>query len=219
MTGLLSNDPLDWNGYISQLPLRSKIVFLAMLSHKISTALHSRWARNITGYHYKPAAVLMPIQERDDGDYLILTRRAEHLSRHSGQIAFPGGRVDSGDAGHMEAALRESQEEIGLDPAHVKVLGRMDQVMAAYNYVVTPFVGLIPPAYDFRPDPAETAEVFAVPIGALLEPQNVSLADHGWSNGATVYHFQYRQWDIWGATANMIVQFLDLVYGYKAAKN
>jgi 8-oxo-dGTP pyrophosphatase MutT (NUDIX family) len=186
-----------------------------MVAHKISAALQCRLPTNITGDYCKPAAVLMPVQERAEGDYLVLTKRAEHLSRHSGQIAFPGGCVDSCDDGEMAAALRESQEEIGLDPAHVKVLGRMDQVRAAYGYVVTPFVGLIPPAYDFRLDPRETAEVFAVPIDVLLEPQNVSLADHGWSNGATVFHFHYRQWDIWGATANMIVQFLDLVYGYK----
>ena len=74
----------------------------------------------------------MPIQERDDGDYLVLTKRAEHLNRHRGQIAFPGGRIDAGDAGELEAALRESEEEIGLDPSHVKILGRIDQVMAAY---------------------------------------------------------------------------------------
>jgi 8-oxo-dGTP pyrophosphatase MutT (NUDIX family) len=190
-----------------------------MVAKKISAALGSRSPRNITGDHYRPAAVLMPIQECQDGDYLVLTRRAETLSRHSGQIAFPGGCVDACDAGHMEAALRECQEEIGLHPRDVQVLGRMDQVMAAYGYVVTPFVGLIPPSYEFCLDPAETAEIFSVPIDALLDPENVSLADHGWSNGATVFHFQYRHWDIWGATANMIVQFLDLVYGYKAAQS
>jgi 8-oxo-dGTP pyrophosphatase MutT (NUDIX family) len=190
-----------------------------MVAKIILTALQSRAPRNISGSHYKPAAVLMPIQERGDGDYLVLTKRAEHLNRHRGQIAFPGGGVDAGDAGELETALRESQEEIGLDPRHVKVLGRIDQVKAAYGYVVTPFVGLIPPAYEFRPNPAETAAVFAVPIEALLEPDNLSLADHGWSNGATVYHFHYGHWDIWGATANMIVQFLDLVYGYKVSKD
>jgi 8-oxo-dGTP pyrophosphatase MutT (NUDIX family) len=190
-----------------------------MVANRISTALQSRSPRDISGSFFKPAAVLMPVQERDDGDYLVLTKRAEHLSRHRGQIAFPGGRVDASDAGELEAALRESQEEIGLDPSNVRILGRIDQVMAAYGYVVTPFVGLIPPAYDFRPNPAETAAVFSVPIEALLEPKNVSLADHGWSNGATVYHFHYGHWDIWGATANMIVQFLDLVYGYRVPKD
>ncbi len=189
-----------------------------MVAKKISTALRSRAFNDIPGSHYKPAAVLMPVQERQDGDHIVLTKRADHLSRHRGQIAFPGGRVDASDAGDLEAALRESQEEIGLDPAQVKVLGRMDQVMAAYGYVVTPFVGMVPPDYEFRPNPAETAAVFSVPIDVLLEPKNVSLADHGWSNGATVYHFQYKQWDIWGATANMIVQFLDVVYGYRVPK-
>ena len=88
-----------------------------MVANRISLALQSRLPRNITGNYHTPAAVLMPIQERDDGDYLVLTKRAEHLNRHSGQIAFPGGRIDAGDSGALAAALRESQEEIGLDPA------------------------------------------------------------------------------------------------------
>ena len=116
-----------------------------MVADKIASVLQSRSPRNLRGDHYKLAAVLMPIQEREDGDHLVLTKRAEQLNHHRGQIAFPGGRVDADDRGELEAALRESYEEIGIDPTHVRVLGRLDQVTAAYDFIVTPFVGVIPP--------------------------------------------------------------------------
>jgi len=189
-----------------------------MVADKIATVLQSRAPKDLKGRRYKPAAVLMPIQERDDGDYLVLTKRAEQLSHHRGQVAFPGGRVDAGDRGELAAALRESHEEIGIDPSHVRVLGRLDQVTAAYDFVVTPFVGIIPAPYEFRLNLVETAAVFSVPIAALLEPKSVTIADHLSSHGEPVYHFYFDGWDIWGATARIIVQFLELVYGYQIKK-
>jgi len=186
-----------------------------MVADKIASVLKSRSPKDLTHLRYKLAAVLMPIQEREDGAYLVLTKRAEDLNHHRGQVAFPGGRVDPDDRDELQAALREAQEEIGIDPAHVRVLGRLDQVTAAYDFVVTPFVGIIPAAYEFRLNPLETAAVFAVPVAALLEPNCVTIADHLSSHGEPVYHFYYDDWDIWGATARMIVQFLDLVYGYQ----
>jgi len=192
--------------------------FFAMVADRIADLLQSREAKNLSGDHYKLAAVLMPIQERDDGDYLVLTKRAEQLNHHRGQVAFPGGRVDPGDRDELEAALRESYEEIGIDPSDVRVLGRLDQVTAAYDFVVTPFIGVIPPVYEFRLNPAETDAVFSVPIAALLDPQCVEIADHLSSRGEPVYHFYCNGWDIWGATARIIVQFLDLFYGYQIRK-
>jgi 8-oxo-dGTP pyrophosphatase MutT (NUDIX family) len=186
-----------------------------MVSDKIATILKSRIPQNIVGPRYKPAAVLMPIQEREDGDYLVLTKRAEDLNHHRGQVAFPGGRVDVNDRGELESALRESHEEIGIDPSHVRVLGRLDQVTAAADFVVTPFVGIIPAVYEFHLNPIETAAVVSVPIAALMEPQAVKVADYLSSHGEPVYHFYFNGWDIWGATARIIVQFLDLVYGYQ----
>jgi 8-oxo-dGTP pyrophosphatase MutT (NUDIX family) len=190
-------------------------IFFNMVADRIATVLQSHSPKNLSGDHYKLAAVLMPIQEREDGDHLVLTKRAEHLNHHRGQVAFPGGRVDPGDCGELAAALRESHEEIGIDPAHVRVLGRLDQVTAAYDFVVTPFVGVIPPFYEFCLNPAETDAVFSVPIASLLEPKCVVIADHLSSHGEPVYHFYCNGWDIWGATARIIVQFLDLVYGYQ----
>lgn len=189
-----------------------------MIRDRITVALRSRSPRNLLGAQYKSAAVLMPIQIRQDGEYFVLTKRADQLNHHRGQVAFPGGRVDVNDQGDLAAALRESNEEIGIDPADVQVLGRLDQVTAAYDFVVTPFVGLIPASYQFRVNPEETAAVFTIPIAALLDPSHVTVADRLSSHGESVYHFYIDGWDIWGATARMIVQFLELVYGYRIDK-
>ena len=189
-----------------------------MVAEKIATALKSRSSRTITGDHFKPAAVLIPIQEKQDGDYLVLTQRADHLNHHSGQIAFPGGRVDDSDAGEIAAALRESHEEIGIHPSDVRILGKLDQIDAAYGYRVTPIVGVIPAHYEFRLNPAETAAVSAVPIAALLEPANFVVDDYLSPRGQPSYHFYVNGWDVWGVTARIIVQFLEIVYDFKVQR-
>jgi 8-oxo-dGTP pyrophosphatase MutT (NUDIX family) len=179
--------------------------------------LQARQPKVILRDDSKPAAVLVPVQETDQGDCVVLTQRAPMLSFHRGQVAFPGGRVDPEDAGPQDAALRESWEEIGLHPRDVRVLGQLDQVTASSNHVVTPFVGLIPFPYEFRLNPAETTAVFTVPISALMErgcfSEETSDARRHWG---PVYHFRYQQWDIWGATAGIVKQFLELGYGFKA---
>ena len=177
--------------------------------------LRTRRPKAIAGDDFRSAAVLAPIQERPDGDYLILTLRAKNLSSHSGQVAFPGGSVDPDDAGAVATALRETQEEIGVDPGHVRILGQLDQVFAGYNFLVTPFVGLIPYPYEFRPDPRETAVVFSVPVAALLKQDALTLDYRLSRRSEPIYHFQYDEWDIWGATARMVKQLLELVYGYE----
>ena len=182
---------------------------------KVLTALRSREPKTLNGEHFKPAAVLVPIQEKKDGHHIVLTRRALGLNSHGGQIAFPGGRLDPTDAGPLEAALRESQEEVGIDPRDVRVLGQLDQVTAAANFLVTPFVGRIPFPYDFSLNPSETTEVFSVPVSALLKADIMSVDTTQKSASRPVYHFQYRHWDIWGATAKVIKQLLELAYEHK----
>ena len=186
-----------------------------MVADKIASVLQARVPQIIPGSHFKPAAVLVAIQEREDDDYLVLTKRSEQLNHHRGQVAFPGGRLDRGDSDALQAALRESREEIGIDPSHVRILGRLDQVTAAYDFVVTPFVGVIPSAYEFRLNPFETEAVFFVPIAALLEPRSLTIAERLSTHGEPIYHFYIDGWDIWGATARIIVQFLELIYGYQ----
>lgn len=190
-----------------------------MVAEKIVEALKSRKPEVIAGNGHKPAAVLIPIQERSDGDYLVLTKRADHLSTHSGQIAFPGGRVDPRDAGVTETALRECYEEIGIGPECVSVLGRLDEFTAGYGLVVTPVVGVIPAHCEFRLDPAETTAVASVPIELLMQQPNFAQDVQLSPGGHPSYHFYVNGWDVWGVTARIIVQFLELAYNFKIARS
>lgn len=186
-----------------------------MVAEKIVQALQARSPQEIAGNGHKPAAVLIPIQERQDDDYLVLTKRADHLRTHKGQIAFPGGRVDPHDVDVIETALRECHEEIGIGPECVRILGRLDQFTAGYGLVVTPVVGVIPAHCEFRIDPAETTAVASMPIRSLMEPQNFTMDDDRSPGGHPSYHFYVNGWDVWGVTARIIVQFLELVYDFR----
>jgi 8-oxo-dGTP pyrophosphatase MutT (NUDIX family) len=185
-----------------------------MLSERLAKALNSRTPRIIAENGHKPAAVLIPIQERTDGEYLVLTRRADHLPTHKGQIAFPGGRVDPRDADATETALRECYEEIGIGPDCVRVLGRLDEFTAGYGLVVTPIVGVIPERCEFRLDPAETTDVASVPISSLMAQANFVRDAQLSPGGHPSYHFYVNDWDVWGVTARIIVQFLELAYDF-----
>jgi 8-oxo-dGTP pyrophosphatase MutT (NUDIX family) len=195
--------------------IRSSKSFIVMIAEKIAKVLQAHSPQAIAGNGHKPAAVLVPIQERQDGDYLVLTKRADHLRTHKGQIAFPGGRVDPRDADVIETALRECYEEIGVGPECVKVLGRLDEFTAGYGLIVTPVVGIIPARCEFRIDPAETTAVASVRIKSLMEQANFSQDRHLSPSGHPSYHFYVNGWDVWGVTARIIVQFLELVYDYK----
>lgn len=189
-----------------------------MAADKLTAVLNSRTPEIIAGNGHKPAAVLIPIQERQDGDYLVLTQRGDQLPTHKGQIAFPGGRVDVGDKDIVHTALRESQEEIGIIPEQVKILGRLDEFTAGYGLVVTPVVGVIPAHCEFRMDPRETAAVASVPIRSLMERRNFVLDDRLSPGGHPSYHFYVNGWDVWGVTARILVQFLELAYDFEVKK-
>jgi 8-oxo-dGTP pyrophosphatase MutT (NUDIX family) len=190
-----------------------------MVAARIFNALKLRSPQTLAGNGYKPAAVLVPIQERSGGDYLVLTKRADHLSTHKGQIAFPGGRVDSSDADVTATALRECYEEIGVGRECVQVLGRLDEFTAGYGIVVTPVVGLIPAECEFRIDPAETTAVASVPIPSLMHPGNCTLSEYPSPGGHLNYHFYVNGWDVWGVTARIIAQFLELVYDFQVERS
>jgi 8-oxo-dGTP pyrophosphatase MutT (NUDIX family) len=190
-----------------------------MIVNKITAALKSRSPELITGNGHKPAAVLIPIQERQDGDYLVLTKRGDDLPTHKGQIAFPGGRVHPGDSDLIQTALRETHEEIGIAPEHVRVLGRLDEFTAGYGIVVTPIVGVIPAQYRFQLDITETAAVASVPIRSLMEPANYVKNAHLSPGGHPSYHFYINNgWDVWGVTARILLQFLELAYDFQLEK-
>ncbi len=190
-----------------------------MVTDKIFSALISRTPEIVAGNGLKPAAVLIAIQERADGDYVVLTKRGDNMPTHKGQIAFPGGRAHAADADLVATALRESHEEIGVVPEHVRVLGRLDEFTAGYGIVVTPVVGVIPPQYEFLLDLAETSAVASLPIRSLMEPGTYVKNAHLSPGGHPSYHFYVNNgWDIWGVTARILVQFLELAYDFESEK-
>lgn len=154
---------------------------------------------------YVPAAVLVAVTDRAEPG-LLLTLRQSHLRRHAGQIAFPGGRVDPDDESVIAAALREAQEEIGLDPAIVEVAGTSDVYRVGTGFAVTPVIGVVPPDLPLAPHEAEVAAVFETPLAFLLAPGNHALKSTIWEGRERRFHeINWEDRRIWGATAGMIV--------------
>jgi 8-oxo-dGTP pyrophosphatase MutT (NUDIX family) len=154
----------------------------------------------------KPAAVLVPIVDRPDGLTVLFTQRTTHLKAHAGQVAFPGGRAEPGDASPEFTALREAQEEIGLAPERVEILGRLPDYHTRTGYIVAPIVGVLLPPLELVPDPNEVADIFEVPLGFLLDPANHRLQTREWQGRTvTFYEMPYQDRYIWGATAGMVL--------------
>jgi len=154
----------------------------------------------------RPAAVLVPVVRREKELTVLFTRRTAHLHDHAGQISFPGGRTEPGDAGAAETAMRETHEEIGLAAERVEMLGELPQYVTVTGYRVTPVVGLVTPPLDLRPDDFEVAEVFEAPLAFLLDPANHQ-RNHVLFEGRERYYYAipYRTHYIWGATAGMLM--------------
>lgn len=152
------------------------------------------------------AAVLMPIVVRPEGLNLLFTQRATHLRRHAGQISFPGGRIESTDEGPLAAALRETEEEIGLSRSHVHTVGYLNPHLIFTGYCVTPVVAFVQPRFELHLDSSEVAEVFEAPLTHFLDPAHHLARDRAVGDIMTrVYDFPFGERRIWGATAGIIM--------------
>ncbi len=160
----------------------------------------------------RDAAVLVPLVDRPDGITLIFTQRTANLACHAGQICFPGGRLEPEDDGPENAALRETEEEIGLGRDHVDLIGRLDTYVTRTGFRVTPIVGVVHPPFELLLDPTEVAEAFEVPLAFILDPANPrrhSRDFHG--KVRSFYAFPFEKRYIWGATAGMLVNLQEVL--------
>lgn len=154
-----------------------------------------------------PASVLIPVVLRQTGLTLLFTQRTAHLTDHGGQVSFPGGRAELVDATPVDTALRETEEEVGLDRRHVEVLGTLPLYVTGTGYQVTPVVALVHPPFSLCADPGEVAEIFEVPLAYLMDGSNHQRRSAEFPNGRgrrTFYAMPYEQFFIWGATAGML---------------
>jgi len=161
---------------------------------------------------FKPAAVLVPVVDRPTGATIMLTQRTDHLPDHPGQISFPGGSIESADSDAEAAALRETEEEVGLSREHVEIIGRLDDYAVRTGFMVSPFVGIVRPPFELRPDPVEVAEVFEVPLEFILDTANHERRSrHFQGIESHFYVLPYEDRYIWGATAGMLINLYEVL--------
>jgi 8-oxo-dGTP pyrophosphatase MutT (NUDIX family) len=160
-----------------------------------------------------PAAVLVPVVVRPTGPTILLTQRTAHLRDHAGQVSFPGGRCEESDVSAEATALREAEEEVGLDPGQVEILGRLPEYRTGTGFVITPVVGFVTPPLNLKLDDFEVAEVFEPPLAFLLDKSNhqrQTMEIRGQRH--EFWAMPWQGYFIWGATAGMLVTLHRFLY-------
>jgi 8-oxo-dGTP pyrophosphatase MutT (NUDIX family) len=165
----------------------------------------------------REAAVLVPVVERDGRPHVLFIKRADHLGEHAGQMSFPGGGREPSDEDLLATALRESREEVGMATAAVDVVGRLDDIATVTSYSVRPFVARVPDQ-EWVPDDREVAEVVLLPLTALTDLANYESEqrEHPHYGDVRLHFFYVDGYTVWGATGNMLVQFLELATDWRA---
>ncbi|HEY0440650.1 MAG TPA: CoA pyrophosphatase [Xanthobacteraceae bacterium] len=160
----------------------------------------------------RPAAVLIPVVDHDEPT-VLLTLRASALSTHAGQIAFPGGRIDPGDTSPLDAALREAEEEIGLDRRHVEPLGYLDLYLSGTGFRIMPAVARVKPGFTLTVNDAEVADTFEVPLAFVMGPENHQRHSREWRGiMRTYYAMPFGERYIWGVTAGILRNLYERLY-------
>lgn len=162
----------------------------------------------------QPAAVLVPLVLRNEAPSLLFTKRTDHLQHHPGQISFPGGRVEEGDTSPAHTALRETEEEIGLHPRHIEVLGALPDFHTGTGFCITPVVALVHPPFELTLDAFEVAEAFEVPLSHFLDPANHQRHKIIHEGREREFHaMPYGDYFIWGATAGILMTLYEALRG------
>ena len=182
------------------------------MEQRLKQALSRRQKRHVVDARWVSSAVLIPIYYKEGEYHILFTKRTEKVKDHKGHISFPGGAYEEQDGTLANTALRESTEEIGLAGEAVELLGELDDMATiGSGYIISPFVGVIPWPYPFKADPFEVEEIFEVPISALLDKdclrQGTDTVD---GRVVPTYFYDYQGKVIWGATARILNQFLDI---------
>jgi len=179
---------------------------------ELGSILEKREQKRINDPSYTHAAVLIPLYKKEGECHILFTKRTQQVKHHKGQISFPGGVFDEGDGDFRKTALREAREEIGLNENDARIIGALDDIVTVTGFIVTPFVGLIPYPYPFQLSEIEIEELIEVPLSSLLDKQCFGerwIDDEG--QRRLVYNYQYGEHAIWGATALMLKQLLELL--------
>ncbi len=173
-------------------------------------AHRSKWS--VTDDSFMPAAVLIALYPKDGQYCILLNKRSEQVEHHKGEISFPGGARDPEDGDFTATALREAEEEMGISPSHVTILGELDDAVTRSGFGVRVFVGEIPYPYPFQPSDVEIAEVLEVPIATLYDPANIRWETRWTGEGlSTAYSYVFEEHVVFGATAKILQQFLDIM--------
>ena len=180
------------------------------LRERIKTALAAR-QRVPMASGPVPAAVLLPLFLKDGRYHILFTKRTVYLNHHRGEISFPGGVSQPEDLNPLRTALRETWEEVGIAPDDVEVLGGLDDFLSIHNYLVTPFVGVFPERYPLRVNGEEIERIIEVPLSHLLRPEIFRTEDWTWKGREhQVFFYTFGDDEIWGLTAAILKQFLDI---------
>lgn len=162
-----------------------------------------------------PAAVLLPLFMKGGEYHLLFTKRTPHLTHHSGEISFPGGVCDPGDLDYADTARREAWEEVGIAPADVELLGELDDCHSIHNYLVTPVVGVFPENYPLTVNDAEIERLIEVPLSHFAKPEfrRIEYWEYKGMKDYPMYFYRYGEDEIWGLTARILKNFLDVLWG------
>jgi 8-oxo-dGTP pyrophosphatase MutT (NUDIX family) len=189
------------------------------MKEELKKILSQRKKKHITNKSRTQSAVLIPFYTKDDQYYVVFIKRTDTVKYHKGQISFPGGSRDKLDETLLQTAIRESYEEIGLRRKDIEIIGELDdELTTTSNFIVTPFVSIIPYPYGFKTNKSEVAEIIEVPLKELLET-NGTRGSIEILNGKTIdsYIYEYQGKIIWGATARILKKLLDIISGIKTA--
>ncbi len=183
------------------------------LRSKIRHCLSARQKQRIVADQTLPAGVIIPLFEKDGAVHVLLTLRTETVATHKGQISFPGGAWEPGDQSILDTALRETHEEVGIDPDDFEIVGELDDVIAVSDHLVTPFVGFFPYPYEFKVSDIEIAELIEIPLDFFLDDSNrrSGKREHR-GNRVTVHYYDYGEHTVWGLTAHILKGFLDICF-------